>query len=113
MAAGGPPLPAHGVKEPTLLSEEMQPDGAIGDEGIERVCGAVARAVQTAERQAIDMLYVVVTSAIRDAATVTGCWARSSAKRGAGSSTCPANEEADSPNLRCRRAETAHAVSCN
>jgi exopolyphosphatase / guanosine-5'-triphosphate,3'-diphosphate pyrophosphatase len=67
VTAGGPPLPAHGVKEPTLLGEEMQPDGAIGDAGIERVCGAVARAVRTAERQAIDMLYVFVTSAIRDA----------------------------------------------
>src|SRR5689334_12163897 len=67
VAAGGPPLPAHGVKEPTLLGEEMLPDGAIGDVGIDRVCSAVTRAVRTAERQAIDMLYVFVTSAIRDA----------------------------------------------
>jgi len=37
VAAGGPPLPAHGVKEPTLLSEEMQPDGgAAGDRHVVR-----------------------------------------------------------------------------
>jgi exopolyphosphatase/guanosine-5'-triphosphate,3'-diphosphate pyrophosphatase len=67
VTAGGPPLPAHAVKEPTLLGEEMLPDGCIGPAGVDRVCGAVARAVETAERQAIDMLYTFVTSAIRDA----------------------------------------------
>jgi exopolyphosphatase / guanosine-5'-triphosphate,3'-diphosphate pyrophosphatase len=55
------------VKEPTLLGEEMMPDGAIGHAGVERVCAAVSRAVATAERQAIDMMYVFVTSAARDA----------------------------------------------
>jgi exopolyphosphatase/guanosine-5'-triphosphate,3'-diphosphate pyrophosphatase len=30
VTAGGPSLPAHAVKEPTLLGEEMLPDGAIG-----------------------------------------------------------------------------------
>src|SRR5262249_3006918 len=61
-------LPAHAVKEPTLLGDEMQADGAIGEVGVERVCAAVSRAVETAERQAIDMLYAFVTSAVRDAA---------------------------------------------
>jgi len=45
----------------------MQPDGAIGQAGVERVCAAVSRAVETAERHAIDMLYAFVTSAVRDA----------------------------------------------
>ena len=67
VTAGGPPLPAHAVKEPTLLGEEMLPDGAIGQAGVDRVVGAVTRAVETAERQAIDMLYAFVTSAVRDA----------------------------------------------
>jgi exopolyphosphatase / guanosine-5'-triphosphate,3'-diphosphate pyrophosphatase len=67
VTAGGPPLPAHAVKAPTLLGEEMLPDGAIGQAGVDRVCAAVARAVETAERHAIDMLYAFVTSAIRDA----------------------------------------------
>jgi exopolyphosphatase / guanosine-5'-triphosphate,3'-diphosphate pyrophosphatase len=67
VTAGGPPLPAHAVKAPTLLGEEMLPDGAIGQAGVDRVCAAVSRAVETAERHAIDMLYAFVTSAVRDA----------------------------------------------
>jgi exopolyphosphatase / guanosine-5'-triphosphate,3'-diphosphate pyrophosphatase len=67
VTAGGPPLPAHEIKEPTLLAEEMLRDGAIGPSGVERVCAAVTRAVETAERQAIDMLYAFVASAVRDA----------------------------------------------
>src|SRR3954452_12410643 len=65
--AGGPPLPAQAVKEPTLLGEEMLPDGPVGHVAVERVCAAVSRAVEIAERQAIDQLYAFVTSAVRDA----------------------------------------------
>jgi exopolyphosphatase/guanosine-5'-triphosphate,3'-diphosphate pyrophosphatase len=67
VTAGGPPLPAQAVKSPTLLGEEILPDGAIGEAGVDRVCAAVSRAVETAERQAVDMLYAFVTSAVRDA----------------------------------------------
>jgi exopolyphosphatase/guanosine-5'-triphosphate,3'-diphosphate pyrophosphatase len=67
VTAGGPPLPAQAVKEPTLLGDEMLPDGAISQNGVERVCDAVSRAVQTADRQAIDQMYAFVTSAVRDA----------------------------------------------
>jgi exopolyphosphatase/guanosine-5'-triphosphate,3'-diphosphate pyrophosphatase len=67
VTAGGPPLPAHAVKEPTLLGEEMMPDGSIGRDGVDRVCAAVSHAVATAERQAVDMMYAFVTSAVRDA----------------------------------------------
>jgi exopolyphosphatase / guanosine-5'-triphosphate,3'-diphosphate pyrophosphatase len=67
VTAGGPPLPAQAVKSPTLLGEEILPDGAIGQAGVDRVCAAVSRAVETAERQAVDMLYAFVTSAVRDA----------------------------------------------
>jgi exopolyphosphatase / guanosine-5'-triphosphate,3'-diphosphate pyrophosphatase len=67
VTAGGPPLPAQAVKEPTLLGEEMLHDGSIGQAGIDRVCAAVTHAVEIAERQAIDMLYAFVTSAVRDA----------------------------------------------
>ncbi|WIX75572.1 hypothetical protein QRX50_29180 [Amycolatopsis carbonis] len=33
---GAPPLPAHAVKEPTLLAEELHHDGALSETGIER-----------------------------------------------------------------------------
>jgi exopolyphosphatase/guanosine-5'-triphosphate,3'-diphosphate pyrophosphatase len=45
----------------------MLADGSIGQAGIERVCVAASQAVEIAERQAIDMLYAFVTSAVRDA----------------------------------------------
>jgi len=67
VAAGGPPLPAQAVKEPTLLSEEMLPDGSISEAGINRVCAGVSLALRVAEQQGIDNLYTFVTSAIRDA----------------------------------------------
>src|SRR3954462_3235265 len=67
VAAGGPPLPAQAVKEPTLLGEEMLPDGSIGEAGIDRVCAGVCRVLGVAEQQSVDKLYPFVTSAIRDA----------------------------------------------
>ena len=36
VTAGGPPLPAQAVKEPTLLGEEIMPDGSIGEAGVDR-----------------------------------------------------------------------------
>lgn len=68
VSAGAPPLPAHAVKEPTLLSEEMLPDGALSDTGVERVTAAVTRSVDAAVRLEVDHLYPFVTAAVRDAA---------------------------------------------
>ncbi|CAM3917093.1 hypothetical protein KIPE111705_31465 [Kibdelosporangium persicum] len=65
--AGAPPLPAHCVKEPTLLAEAIGADGAIDAEGVRRVADAVSRAVDFAYRYSVDQLYPFVTSAIRDA----------------------------------------------
>ncbi|HEY2697321.1 MAG TPA: Ppx/GppA phosphatase family protein [Pseudonocardiaceae bacterium] len=64
---GAPPLPAHGIKEPTLLAERIEPDGSIAQEGIQQVAESVARAVQAAQRFGVDQLYPFATSAIRDA----------------------------------------------
>ncbi|SMC57534.1 Ppx/GppA phosphatase family protein [Kibdelosporangium aridum] len=64
---GAPPLPAHCVKEPTLLAESINKDGAIDDDGVQRVADAVSRAVDFAFRYSVDQLYPFVTSAIRDA----------------------------------------------
>jgi exopolyphosphatase/guanosine-5'-triphosphate,3'-diphosphate pyrophosphatase len=67
VAAGAPPLPAHAVKEPTLLAEEIEPDGRLSEAGMERVTAAVARAVDAATRLNVDHLYPFVTAAVRDA----------------------------------------------
>lgn len=64
---GAPPLPAHSVKEPTLLGEEIEPDGSVSPAGVERVVRAVADAVGAAYRHGVDQLYTFATSAVRDA----------------------------------------------
>ncbi|SFW84352.1 Ppx/GppA phosphatase family protein [Amycolatopsis australiensis] len=68
VSAGAPPLPAHAVKEPTLLAEELLPDGTLGEAGVDRVAAAVTRAVGAAVRLGVDQLYPFVTAAVRDAA---------------------------------------------
>jgi exopolyphosphatase/guanosine-5'-triphosphate,3'-diphosphate pyrophosphatase len=65
---GAPPLPTHAVKEPTLLGEAFEPDGAIDLSGVDRVIGAVHRAMAAARRLGVQQLYVFTTSAVRDAA---------------------------------------------
>ncbi|KAA9150297.1 hypothetical protein FPZ12_041380 [Amycolatopsis acidicola] len=65
--SGAPPLPAHAVKEPTLLGEELQPDGSLSEEGAQRAAKAVRQAVDAAGRLGVDQLYPFVTAAIRDA----------------------------------------------
>ncbi len=67
VSAGAPPLPAHAVKEPTLLAEELLPDGTLSETGIDRVAAAVTRSVDEAVRLGVDHLYPFVTAAVRDA----------------------------------------------
>jgi exopolyphosphatase/guanosine-5'-triphosphate,3'-diphosphate pyrophosphatase len=65
---GAPPLPSHAVKEPTLLGGAFDADGAIDPAGVDRVVGAVRRAMSAARRLGVQQLYVFATSAVRDAA---------------------------------------------
>lgn len=67
LLAGAPPLPTHAIKEETRLGEEIQPDGTISMEGINRVANATRQAISAARRLSVDQLYVFATSAIRDA----------------------------------------------
>lgn len=60
-------MPAHAVKEPTLLADELQHDGALSETGIERAVCAVTRAVDQAARLGVDHLYPFDTPAVRDA----------------------------------------------
>ncbi|MEV0288670.1 MULTISPECIES: Ppx/GppA phosphatase family protein [unclassified Kribbella] len=64
---GAPPLPTHAVKHATRLSEEIQPDGSITSDGVERVIEAVESAVRAARSLQVDKLFAFATSAVRDA----------------------------------------------
>lgn len=67
VSSGAPPLPAHAIKEPTSLGEEILPDGMLSETGTERVAAAVARAMRAARQFEVDALYPFVTAAVRDA----------------------------------------------
>ncbi len=64
---GAPPLPTHAVKEPTLLGDAFDGEGAIEPSGVDRVIAAVKRAMDAARRLGVQQLYVFTTSAVRDA----------------------------------------------
>jgi exopolyphosphatase / guanosine-5'-triphosphate,3'-diphosphate pyrophosphatase len=65
--SGGPPLPAHVVKEPTLLGEAFDAAGAIEESAVDRVVDAVRESLRAAQRFSVERLYVFATAAIRDA----------------------------------------------
>lgn len=67
VASGAPPLPAHALKEPTVLGEEILPDGSLSESGTRRVTNAVSKAIRAAHQFEVDYLYPFVTAAVRDA----------------------------------------------
>jgi exopolyphosphatase / guanosine-5'-triphosphate,3'-diphosphate pyrophosphatase len=69
-AAGWPPLPVLRFKAPTRLAEAISADGALREEGVERLVRAVTKAVRIAKRHAVAELIPLATATIRDAANV-------------------------------------------
>jgi len=67
VASGAPPLPAHALREPTVLGEEILPDGALSEPGMRRVANAVLRAIRAAHQCEVGYLYPFITAAVRDA----------------------------------------------
>jgi exopolyphosphatase/guanosine-5'-triphosphate,3'-diphosphate pyrophosphatase len=101
--AGGPPLPAYAVKEPTLLGEAFTPDGAIDENGARRVVEAVCVTLRTARRLEVDQLYVFGTSAIRDAANREDVLDRIEAEAGVRPQFLSGEDEARLTYLAARR----------
>jgi exopolyphosphatase / guanosine-5'-triphosphate,3'-diphosphate pyrophosphatase len=103
LAPGAPPLPAHSVKEPTLLAEAFDDTGAISDDGVERVTAAVAAAVDEARRMQVERLFTFATSAIRDASNSDAVLDRIERAAGLRPSTLSGEEEARLTYLAVRR----------
>jgi exopolyphosphatase/guanosine-5'-triphosphate,3'-diphosphate pyrophosphatase len=100
---GAPPLPVVAVKEPTLLSERFDENGAITEEGMARVAEAVHVAVQVAVRQDVDQLYCFATSAVRDAHNRGAVLARIEAVAGVRPQFLTGDQEARLTYLAARR----------
>ena len=43
-----PPLPVHAIRVPTRLADEVQPDGSLSVEGVDRAANAGATALEAA-----------------------------------------------------------------
>lgn len=68
VAAGGPPRTVTSVKHRTRLAEEVEADGSIGENAVDRLVGAVADAAATSREYHVDELVAFATSAVRGAA---------------------------------------------
>jgi exopolyphosphatase/guanosine-5'-triphosphate,3'-diphosphate pyrophosphatase len=64
---GARPVPMADHKSVLRLMRYLQPDGSISAEGVEAIVGAISAAVVVAEREGIDELLPMATSALREA----------------------------------------------
>ncbi len=64
---GARPVPAADHKSVLRLMRYLQPDGAISEEGVAAIVSAIADAVAVAEREGIEELLPMATSALREA----------------------------------------------
>lgn len=63
---GGPPVPAHSYSEPLRLAENLSQDGAMTEEGIERLVKYVGEARSQAEDKGAERVIAFATSAVRE-----------------------------------------------
>ncbi|MEF3117929.1 Ppx/GppA family phosphatase [Streptomyces chrestomyceticus] len=65
---GGVPLPAHSLKGPVHLAEQVAVDGTVPPKAARRLAEAVAQAREQAGRWRCDRLFAYATAVVRDAA---------------------------------------------
>ena len=65
---GAAPVPAYSHKIELRLAELLDDDGAIGEEGVERLVGMVASSMRVAEDKGVEEVLPFATSAVREAA---------------------------------------------
>ncbi|MEV7420326.1 Ppx/GppA phosphatase family protein [Streptomyces sp. NPDC089919] len=64
---GARPLPAHSHKAELRLAELLDPAGAIGPEGVDKLVAVIAGAAQAAEDKGCEQVLSFATSAVREA----------------------------------------------
>ncbi|MFI1014097.1 Ppx/GppA family phosphatase [Streptomyces sp. NPDC020965] len=100
---GARPLPAHSHKAELRLAELLDEKGAIGPEGVDRLIGIVARALQAAEDQGCEQVLSFATSAIREATNADQVLARVHAETEVHLEVLTGEEEARLTFLAARR----------
>ncbi|GAA3014992.1 hypothetical protein Sfulv_26440 [Streptomyces fulvorobeus] len=100
---GARPLPAHSHKAELRLAELLDPDGAIGPVGVDRLVSTIAGAVQAAEDKGCENVLAFATSAVREASNADRVLERVRDETGVDLAVLSGEEEARLTFLAARR----------
>ncbi|MCS0600945.1 Ppx/GppA family phosphatase [Streptomyces sp. LP11] len=100
---GARPLPAHSHKADLRLAQLLDGDGAIGEDGIEKLVAVVRDALQAAEDKGVEDLLPFATSAVREAGNADDVLTRVEAETGVRLQVLSGAEEARLTFLAVRR----------
>ncbi|MFD5749184.1 Ppx/GppA family phosphatase [Streptomyces sp. NPDC127033] len=100
---GARPLPAHSYKAELRLAELLDPDGAIGPDGVDRLVATIADALQAAEDKGCEDVLPFATSAVREATNADQVLARVKSETGVDLEVLTGEQEARLTFLAARR----------
>ena len=107
---GARPLPAHSHKAELRLAELLDPDGAIGSLGVDKLVTTVADALQAAEDKGCEDVLAFATSAVREASNADQVLTRIRDETGADLTVLSGEEEARLTFLAARLGFSAGAA---
>lgn len=100
---GARPLPAYSHKAELRLAELLDEEGAIADDGVERLIATVHEALQVSEDKGAEDVLPFATSAVREAANAESVLARVADETGVKLTVLTGEEEARLTFLAARR----------
>ncbi|MCD9154056.1 Ppx/GppA phosphatase family protein [Aeromicrobium duanguangcaii] len=100
---GGPPIPAHSFSEPLRLAENLDADGHLTADGIDRLVKYVVEAGSQAEDKGAERVLAFATSAVRDAGNAEEVIERVARTSGIRLQILPGEDEARLTFLAVRR----------
>ncbi|MEW2389015.1 Ppx/GppA phosphatase family protein [Streptomyces venezuelae] len=100
---GARPLPAHSHKVDLRLAQLLDPAGAIGPEGVDRLVTVVREAMVAAEDKGVEEVLPFATSAVREASNADAVLARVKEETGVDLRVLTGEEEARLTFLAARR----------
>lgn len=100
---GASPVPYHSQRSVLRLMRYLDSDGAIVEEGVDRIVSAIAEAAQTVREIGVDDMIATATSAIREAANGEAVLARIERETGVRLQVLSGEEEARITMLAVRR----------
>jgi exopolyphosphatase/guanosine-5'-triphosphate,3'-diphosphate pyrophosphatase len=100
---GGRPMPAYSHKAELRLAEVLDADGAIREDGVDRLVSTISTAMQVAEDKGVEDVLPFATSAVREAANGEQVLARIAAETGVTLTVLSGEDEARLTFLAARR----------